>query len=132
MIGTPASVTAAFAPKLLRYFLSGGAPLAPEIARFFLASGIFIGEGYGLTETSAGSVGNRLDDFKFGTVGKAGEGVGVRIAEDGEIQINGRGVMRGYYKDKKRTKAAKTESIAPMTTARTSTKTRITMVALRS
>lgn len=88
----------------LRYFVSGGAPLEPEIAKFFFACGIFIGEGYGLTETSAGSVANRLDDFRFGTVGKPGLGVGVKIAEDGEIWISGRGVMRGYYKDPRRTR----------------------------
>ena len=82
----------------LRFFISGGAPLSKEIAQFFLSAGILVLEGYGLTENTAASNLNTPDAFRLGTVGKALPGVGVRIAEDGEIMLKGRNVFKGYYR----------------------------------
>lgn len=81
----------------LRFLVSGGAPLAPEIAEFFHACGILVLEGYGMTESTAATCVNTPDDFKFGTVGRPIPGAQVRIADDGEILIAGRGVMKGYH-----------------------------------
>jgi long-chain acyl-CoA synthetase len=81
----------------LRFLISGGAPLSRPIAEFFHSCDILILEAYGLTETSAGSTGNRPEHYKFGTVGPAFKGVEARIAEDGEIMLRGRNIMRGYY-----------------------------------
>ena len=81
----------------IRAFVSGGAPLALPIAHFFEAAGMTVVEGYGLTETSAGAVANRHDDYRFGTVGRPFPGVEIAIGEDGEVLLRGRNVMRGYW-----------------------------------
>ena len=81
----------------IRIFVSGSAPLSREVAEWFHAAGLLIVEGYGLTESSAGSFVNRPEKFKFGTVGPALAGTTAKIAEDGEVLIYGPGVMRGYH-----------------------------------
>lgn len=89
----------------LRFFISGGAALSKELGEFFEAAGIKIREGYGLTESSPVIAANRIDDFKFGTVGKALPGVEIKIASDGEILAKGPNIMQGYYKNRKETDA---------------------------
>lgn len=83
----------------LRFFISGGAPLSREIAEFLHALGVLILEGYGLTETSTVTTVNRLERYKFGTVGKALPGTEIRIAADGEILVGGPHIFREYFND---------------------------------
>ena len=87
----------------IRFFISGGAALSRELGEFFEAVGITIIEGYGLTESSPVITANRVDDYKFGTVGKPFSDVEVKIAPDGEILAKGPNIMKGYYKNKKET-----------------------------
>lgn len=81
----------------IRLFISGGAALPDDIGYIFLGAGLPIVQGYGLTETSPVITASTLDDLKVGTVGKPIDNVKVRIAEDGEIEVYGPNVMRGYY-----------------------------------
>ena len=83
----------------MRFFVCGGAPLSNDITEFFYALGLVILPGYGLTETSPVLTGNTLENYRFGTVGKAIPDVDLRIAEDGEILARGPNVMMGYYKN---------------------------------
>jgi len=90
----------------IRCFISGGAALPRELGEFFESVGLLIMEGYGLTESSPVIAANRLDDYRFGSVGKAIPGVEVRIAEDGEILTRGPHVMHGYFGNRKATEEA--------------------------
>jgi len=81
----------------VRFFISGAAALNREVAEWFHAAGILILEGYGMTETSAGSTVNHPEQYAFGTVGLPFPGTEVKIAEDGEILIQGPGLMDGYH-----------------------------------
>jgi len=89
----------------IKNMVSGSAALQPRLTKIFTAAGMQILEGYGLTETSPVISVNVYEDgnFKVGTVGKAIANVEIKIAEDGEILVNGPNVMLGYYKDDKKT-----------------------------
>ncbi len=90
----------------MRLFVSGGAPLSNKIAYFFDACGLLICEGYGLTETCAGTFVNRPTNVRIGTVGPAIKFIEAKIAEDGEILVRGPQIMKGYYNLPKETAEA--------------------------
>ncbi|MCD2156799.1 long-chain fatty acid--CoA ligase [Rhodococcus erythropolis] len=85
------------------FAISGGGALTPELGHFFRGLGVPIYEGYGLTETTAAHCVNVPGAQKIGTVGQPMGGNGVRIAEDGEIELNGGVVFKGYWKNDKAT-----------------------------
>lgn len=81
----------------LRFVMTASAPLDRDVALWFDAIGIPVVEGYGLTESSAATILNRVDSYRFGTVGVPLPGTEMKIAEDGEILLRGPGVMVGYH-----------------------------------
>ncbi len=93
----------------VRWMTASGAPIAREIVDFFNAAGIFVIEGYGMTETTAPVSLNTINDYKFGTAGKPLPCNQVRIADDGEILVKGGNVFKGYWKMPEQTREAFTE-----------------------
>ena len=96
----------------IRFLISGGAPLSQDIARFFHAAGLLILEGYGLTETTAAVTGNRIENFRFGTVGLPLSDVEIKIEREpgyppgeGEVFIKSSKVFKGYFKKEADTRA---------------------------
>lgn len=90
----------------VEYAVSGSAPLGERLGHFFHSLGIDILEGYGLTETTAPATVNVPGRSKIGTVGPVLPGVGVRIAEDGEIEVRGIDVFKEYWRNPEATAAA--------------------------
>lgn len=88
----------------LRLAISGGASLDIKIMKFFDNLGLQIIEGYGLTETSPIIAVNRVNDYCFGTVGKALDCNEIKILDNKEILVRGSNVMLGYYKNEQLTK----------------------------
>ena len=82
----------------VRYAVSGGAPLGERLGHFFRGTGITVIEGYGLTECAGAATVNRPGRNKIGTVGLPLPGVTIRVAGDGEIQVKGLNVFRGYWR----------------------------------
>jgi long-chain acyl-CoA synthetase len=97
---------AALGMDKLQGAMSGGGPLSVSDAEFFLGMGIRVLEGFGLTETTPVTNGNRPKHIKPGTVGPALKDTIIKIGEDGEILIKGPQVMKGYYKNEAATKEA--------------------------
>jgi len=89
-----------------QYAASGGAALSERLSHFFRGIGITVVEGYGLTETTGAATVNRPDRNKIGTVGLPLPGVGIKIADDGEILISGKNVFPGYWQNEAATKEA--------------------------
>jgi len=86
------------------FAVSGGAPLGERLSHFYRGLGLQVLEGYGLTETTAPSSVNRPGKIKVGTVGPPFPGVSFRIADDGEIEISGQHVFRGYHNNAEATR----------------------------
>ncbi|MFH1132026.1 MAG: long-chain fatty acid--CoA ligase, partial [Pseudomonadota bacterium] len=82
----------------VRTYVSAGAPLSKELGEFFDAVGFQILEAYGMTELTGAVTMNTPEETKYGTVGKAGPGVELKIAEDGEVCVRGGVVMSEYWK----------------------------------
>ncbi|MBT1160289.1 MULTISPECIES: AMP-dependent synthetase/ligase [Bifidobacterium] len=90
------TIRGALGPKI-RYVACGGAPLDPDLAHFYNGIGLPMIQGYGMTETAAPFTVTRVSDNVIGTVGQPAPGSSVRIADDGELQVKGENVFRGYH-----------------------------------
>lgn len=83
----------------VRAAYTAGAALSPDVIRFFHALGVNLKQIYGSTEVSGGATVHRDDDIKFASVGPPAPGIEIRTSPEGELQIAGRTVMVGYYKN---------------------------------
>ncbi|NMH61208.1 AMP-binding protein [Alteromonas ponticola] len=93
-----------------RLFASGSAPLAPATIEWFAKIDIPICEGWGMTENSAyGTASVPFRHDKIGTIGKAYNGVTIRVSDDGEIQVKAPCNMKKYYLDEEKTQQVFTE-----------------------
>ncbi|MGC9331314.1 MAG: AMP-dependent synthetase/ligase [Bacteroidales bacterium] len=86
--------------------VSGGASLQKRLAKLFWAAGIYVIEGYGMTETSPVIAVNHFRGklCRIGTVGPVLDGTEMQISDEGEILVRGPHVMHGYFKDPDSTK----------------------------
>ena len=86
----------------MKLALSGAAPIDTEILEFFHAAGVWVLEGYGMTETCAVETLNTIEEHRFGTVGRPLPGVcEVKIADDGEVLMRGPNIFKGYYNNER-------------------------------
>jgi len=90
----------------LRVAVSGGASLPSQVSHSLVGMGLPLVEGYGLTEAGPVVTACTVQDFVPGTVGWPLDGVQMRIADDGELQIQSPGVMKGYWQDETATRRA--------------------------
>ncbi|MEH0742730.1 AMP-binding protein [Vibrio cholerae] len=78
----------------------GSAPVSPALLDWYHSVGLNITEAWGMTESFAYSTLNypfRAD--KIGSVGNAGPGIELKIADDDEIMVRSKGMFSGYYKN---------------------------------
>ena len=89
-------VRGALGPKI-KYVACGGAPLSLDLAHFYNGIGLPMIQGYGMTETAAPFAATRVTDNAIGTVGQPAPGSSIRISDEGELQVKGPNVFRGYH-----------------------------------
>ncbi|RHM01644.1 long-chain fatty acid--CoA ligase [Bifidobacterium longum] len=90
------TVRGALGPKI-KYVACGGAPLSLDLAHFYNGIGLPMIQGYGMTETAAPFAATRVTDNVIGTVGQPAPGSSIRISDEGELQVKGPNVFRGYH-----------------------------------
>lgn len=90
------TVRGALGPKI-KYVACGGAPLSLDLAHFYNGIGLPMIQGYGMTETAAPFAATRVTDNVIGTVGQPASGSSIRISDEGELQVKGPNVFRGYH-----------------------------------
>ncbi|MGW5382037.1 AMP-dependent synthetase/ligase [Nocardia sp. NPDC003963] len=80
----------------LRVASSGAAPIPPETLEFFLGLGFCVSEVWGMSETTGVATYTELDKPRPGSVGRAVDGIELRLAADGEVLVRGEIVTHGY------------------------------------
>ena len=89
---------------------SGSAPIAPSILEWYEKIGLYISEGWGMTEVTGMATTHfpfRVD--KIGTIGQAIEGLEIKMSDEGEILVRGDAVFKEYYNNAQITKETFTE-----------------------
>ena len=92
----------------VRLLVSAGAFLPPALQQGWEDLGVIVLQGYGATETAAGSC-TTMRDHPPGCVGWPPKPVEMRIADDGEIQFRGPTLFKGYWNNPQATAEAFTD-----------------------
>ena len=83
----------------MRCMVTGSAPTPRYLLDEFHALGWLLLEAYGMSESVMPMAMNRIDDFRFGTVGRPLPGNQLVVGEGGDIKVKGAGLFRGYLGD---------------------------------
>ena len=81
----------------VEFIVTGSAPMPVWLLQYFRRCGVLLLEAYGLSEDTIPIAANRLDAFRFGSVGKLLPENEVRFADDGELLVRGPGLFDGYW-----------------------------------
>ncbi len=81
----------------MEFFVSGGAALPIETGKTFKALGLYVLEGYGMTECAPMIAFTRPGERAIGYCGRILEGCEHKIGENDELLVRGANVMKGYY-----------------------------------
>lgn len=90
----------------IRLMVSGGAKIDKNILEDFRTMGFCAIQGYGMTETAPIIAFNVPGRERSDSAGEVIPNVEVKIADDGEILVKGKNVMKGYYNNEKATEEA--------------------------
>jgi long-subunit acyl-CoA synthetase (AMP-forming) len=88
----------------MRILAVSAAPIAKETLDFFQSLGLPIMEIYGMSECTGPTTLSLPSRYRLGRAGVAIPGTELRVAEDGEIQMRGPHVFKGYYKNDEATR----------------------------
>jgi long-subunit acyl-CoA synthetase (AMP-forming) len=91
-----AAVRAAYGFDRLEFGFTGGTMTSPDLLAFLHGLGLRVGEIWGMSECTGVATLSPPDGLRIGTAGTPLPGVDVRLADDGELELRGPGVMRGY------------------------------------
>jgi long-chain acyl-CoA synthetase len=92
--------------KNLEFLICGSAPLSEDTQAWFEAIGVPVYQVYGLTETTAIVTMDRRGLAKAGYVGRAIEGVELKISDEGELLVRGANIFPEYWKRPEATQKA--------------------------
>src|SRR3954470_17785753 len=83
----------------IKWMITGSAAAPSWLLEFYQSIGLLLLEAYGVTENPVPIAANHPDAYRFGSVGKPFAMNQLRITDDGEIQVKGPAVFRGYRGD---------------------------------
>lgn len=83
----------------VRVAYTAGEAIGPDLFEFYRSIGINLKQLYGSTETSVFVCVQEDGQVRADTVGPPVDGVDIRVAENGEIQVKSPGLFKEYYKN---------------------------------
>ncbi|MHA3903780.1 AMP-dependent synthetase/ligase [Castellaniella sp. WN] len=93
----------------VRVAYTAGEAIGPDLFVFYRSIGINLKQLYGSTETSVFVCVQANGRVRDDTVGPPCEGVDIRVADNGEIQLRSPGLFSGYYRNPEATAESYTE-----------------------